>query len=672
MSILARKKEKYDILFKRYFSEHNEQIDLLPLIHLVRSFRAEADFSVVVDFLEQNREIAQHFSQYLKNIFRDKVFYHSLTEANILSENTFFLELKKRIINTVLPAVAEPNTVWYVVDNVFVNIHADFRYFKNIPKPIIKIFFEILEIDDIITNQSVKTDLMYSLNVLAWRVIGNAMEVDVLRMVPEYQKLENPFIALQNELDTLIVEYKKNFSLELHSKDELYKQINIYLKQCLGFVNKAFKNSAKYGISGKTNQSLLKIQQQLHRMKDILSLMVIDHQEDIVNNSIRLVTNILEYKTHKNNLIEFIDDSTRLLSHLITNHTAETGTHYITYGFKAYINMFWKASGGGIIVGVMCMLKMLYSYTSGSEFSHAVLYSMNYAVGFIVIYLMHYTLATKQPAMTAATMAKALSSENNTESNYLSFASVVSKLFRTQFIAFVGNVLWAFPVSLAVVYIAELVFGQNFAIAKADKFLKELNPFESKAILHACLAGFYLFISGIMAGNVANSSVFYKIPTRIAENPQINMLFGKRFAQSLSEFYSKNWAGIVSNFWFGIFLGATAPIGHFLGVDLDIRHITFSAGNFALGLYGKGFDVSASVFWISFITIFIIGFFNFIVSFGLSMLLALRSRKVTLTEFSKISKVIYKYFWRNPLRFFIPIRSQHDENAKEFMEKSIK
>ena len=202
--------------------------------------------------------------------------------------------------------------------------------------------------------------------------------------------------------------------------------------------------------------------------------------------------------------------------------------------------------------------------------------------------------------------------------------------------------------------------------------MKELNPFESKAILHACLAGFYLFISGIMAGNVANSSVFYKIPTRIAENPQINMLFGKSFAQSLSEFYSKNWAGIVSNFWFGIFLGATAPIGHFLGVDLDIRHITFSAGNFALGLYGKGFDVSASVFWISFITIFIIGFFNFIVSFGLSMLLALRSRKVTLTEFSKISKVIYKYFWRNPLRFFIPIRSQHDENAKEFMEKSIK
>ena len=672
MYILARKKEKYDILFKRYFSEHNEQIDLLPLIYLVRSFRAEADFSVVVDFLEQNREIAQHFSQYLKNIFSDKVFCHSLTEANILSENTFFLELKKRIINTVLPAVAEPNTVWYVVDNVFVNIHADFRYFKNIPKPIIKNFFEILEIDDIITNQSVKTDLMYSLNVLAWRVIGNAMEVDVLRMVPEYQKLENPFIALQNELDTLIVEYKKNLSLELHSKDELYKQINIYLKQCLEFVNKAFKNSAKYGISGKTNQSLLKIQQQLHRMKDILSLMVIDHQEDIVNNSIRLVTNILEYKTHKNNLIEFVDDSTRLLSHLITNHTAETGTHYITYGFKAYINMFWKASGGGIIVGVMCMLKMLYSYTSGSEFSHAVLYSMNYAVGFIVIYLMHYTLATKQPAMTAATMAKALSSENNTESNYLSFASVVSKLFRTQFIAFVGNVLWAFPISLAVVYIAELVFGQNFAIAKADKFLKELNPFESKAILHACLAGFYLFISGIMAGNVANSSVFYKIPTRIAENPQINMLFGKRFAQSLSEFYSKNWAGIVSNFWFGIFLGATAPIGHFLGVDLDIRHITFSAGNFALGLYGKGFDVSASVFWISFITIFIIGFFNFIVSFGLSMLLALRSRKVTLTEFSKISKVIYKYFWRNPLRFFIPIRSQHDENAKEFMEKSIK
>ena len=88
-----------------------------------------------------------------------------------------------------------------------------------------------------------------------------------------------------------------------------------------------------------------------------------------------------------------------MISHLITNHTAETGTHYITSTGKQYMTMFYKASGGGIIVGALCVLKLLYGYVPGSDFSHAFLYSMNYAMGFIMIYLMGFTLATKQPAI---------------------------------------------------------------------------------------------------------------------------------------------------------------------------------------------------------------------------------------------------------------------------------
>ena len=57
-------------------------------------------------------------------------------------------------------------------------------------------------------------------------------------------------------------------------------------------------------------------------------------------------------------------------------------------------------------MGALCVIKMLYAYVPGSEFYHAFLYSFNYAMGFIMIYLMNFTLATKQPAMTAATMAK--------------------------------------------------------------------------------------------------------------------------------------------------------------------------------------------------------------------------------------------------------------------------
>ncbi len=670
MSVLKINRERYNHILERYFTFKNETTSVEPLIQIMKSFRKEK-FSIILNFLIHHPEIANNFGYYIQNLFNGKTFNLSLTESNILTENSFFPELKKRVLNAVLPPISNENSIGYIVDNVSVIPSVDLKYFKQIPQEELDKFFELLGISDYITKPSVRRSLLYSANVLAWRVIGNAMDMEVLRMVPEYQNLGNPFLALQNELDTLISEFKQNQNFQLHSKDELTKQLKIYWKQCEEFVDTAFKNSSAYGISGRTNQSLLKIRQQLNRMKEVLMLLVIDEEKDILHNSQKLFLNILEYKSHKNNVKELADDSTRLLSHLITNHTAETGSHYIASGKKAYVNMFWKASGGGVIVGALCVLKMMYSYSPGSEFMHAILYSFNYAMGFIMIYLMHYTLATKQPAMTAATMAKALSLGENSEKNYLAFASVVSKLFRTQFIAFIGNVLWSFPVALVLIYGLDVLFNQNFAVDKADKFLKELNPFESKAILHASLAGFFLFISGIIAGNASNNSVFYQMPERIAKNPMINRIFGNKFANGLSNFYAKNWAGITSNFWFGVCLGTTGPIGKFLGIDIDIRHITFSSGNLALGLYGKGFDVVASTFWIAFITVFIIGFFNFIVSFGLSIVLALRSRKVYFSEFIRISKVTLRYFMENPLRFFIPLKSNLDSSAKEMLDQTV-
>src|SRR5690606_40582883 len=130
-------------------------------------------------------------------------------------------------------------------------------------------------------------------------------------------------------------------------------------------------------------------------------------------------------------------------------------------------------------------------------------------------------------------------------------AHLVSKLFRSQFIAFVGNVLWSFPVALAIIYGLEVLFQENFAAEKAAKLLNDHDPFNSKAILHACIAGFYLFISGIISGNVANNAVFYQIPKRIAKNPLILQVLGPKIVNLATGYYARNWPVIVSNFWFG-------------------------------------------------------------------------------------------------------------------------
>ena len=662
-----KNKESFDTVLKKYFSEPYTLDSVQPMRELFQSLK-RTNFEVFLAYLKNNEEIKNNFRDYLFILFSNKSFSKALTDANILSENAFFPELKKRISYKFLPPVEDEHTISYIISKVLFNPKSDSDYIKNIKPEDGSEFFKLMEIEKISTLPKVKKELLISANILALRSVGNALEAGITKMVPEYKNFDNPFVALQSELDSLICRFKKDKDLQIDSKDVDYKQIKIYLQQCLDFVDKAFKNACKFGISSKINQSLLKIRQQLKRIQDIIPILVVDTEEDILTNSKNLVSNTLKYNSHRNNIRELIDDSTRLISHLITSHTAETGTHYIATSPKEYLKMFWKASGGGIIVGFLCIFKMMMSYSHGSEFSHAVLYSLNYAFGFIIIYLLGFTLATKQPAMTAATMAKVLSDESSSEKNYKEFANLVAKLSRTQFIAFVGNVLWSFPVALAIIYGMDWFLEKNFAVAKADKLLKDLNPIESKAILHACIAGFFLFISGIISGNISNSSIFNQIPERISQSPFLNQVIGAKNSKKLSDFYTKHWAGIISNFWFGIFLGVIAPLGVFLGLDLDIRHITFSAGNFALALYGKGFDIDTYTFVISLVTIFLIGAFNFIVSFGLSMLLAFRSRKVNFGELTIIYKTILKYFIKNPLRFFIPLKSELDEASKDLIQ----
>jgi site-specific recombinase len=124
--------------------------------------------------------------------------------------------------------------------------------------------------------------------------------------------------------------------------------------------------------------------------------------------------------------------------------------------------------------------------------------------------------------------------------------------------------------------------------------------------------------------------------------------------QKLANFYENNMGGIASNFWFGLFLGFTHMVGIILGLDLDIRHITFAAGNFGLGLFGLNYQLSLEVILMSIFGIGLIGFVNFIVSFTLSLSVALRSRAIPLNALWSILVAIKNRFIFQPWSFFFP------------------
>ncbi|UYW00874.1 site-specific recombinase [Flavobacterium agricola] len=59
--------------------------------------------------------------------------------------------------------------------------------------------------------------------------------------------------------------------------------------------------------------------------------------------------------------------------------------------------------------------------------------------------------------------------------------------------------------------------------------------------------------------------------------------------------------------------------------------------------------------------VFIIGFFNFIVSFSLSLFLAMRSRSIPFREFILVNQAIFARFKKHPQTFFFPPKNAKKE-----------
>ena len=645
--------------------EYNEDI-VVALVNTIRPKKPKTvevvDISNVLHFFIENPQIKENFVVFLQSILQGRNFDSILTDAGILQDTDFIYEVKKRIFAKILPYQAPKETLQYLLNQIFF-LDSDPIWVNKIPKKQLEELFELFGFSGIyeaIDEGSVLFEVMQAMNLLSQRTSGRALESEVLKMVPEYANLESPCAAFEKELfaiENTIKQKENNFHIT--SSDINYKQLLVLYKQCNEFVEKAFQNSSKYGISLRVNQNLLRIKQQLYRLGVLLPLLVIDKPEEKKTKSIELAIKLIKYNCQKTNVRKLINESTQLLSYEITQHTAKTGEHYITESKTEYFKMLYAALGGGLIVGFLCIFKLLLSKLETSDFGHAFFYSLNYSFGFIVIYLLGFTLATKQPAMTAAALITALEdglkkNSISADEKHKSFAKLFARLFRSQFIAFVGNVAMAFPVSLLGIWLIDITFHYNIAEVKWNKLLVDLSPIHSMAIFHAAIAGFFLFLSGIISGSISNRDKHFEVKYRIEEHPWLKMTFGKERTKKIANWYDKKWSGVISNFWFGVFLGSTASVGLFLGLNLDIRHITFASGNLALGLYGANYVVSNSMLFWGIFGIGIIGLVNFLVSFGLSLGLAFRSRNIPLTELRPIFSSIKRRFLSKPMSFFFP------------------
>jgi site-specific recombinase len=173
--------------------------------------------------------------------------------------------------------------------------------------------------------------------------------------------------------------------------------------------------------------------------------------------------------------------------------------------------------------------------------------------------------------------------------------------------------------------------------------------------LYAAFTGVLLFASSLIAGWVENWFVFHRLDSAIAWNPRIVARLGTQRAHRWARWWRGHIAGLAANVSLGMMLGLVPVIVTFVGLPLEVRHVTLSTGQLgaALGAYGPGLLLQHEFWWCA-AGIAVTGLLNVGVSFGLAFRVALRSRGVQVQERHRISRAIGRRIVERPMSFLRP------------------
>jgi site-specific recombinase len=318
----------------------------------------------------------------------------------------------------------------------------------------------------------------------------------------------------------------------------------------------------------------------------------------------------------------------------ITEHAGRTGEHYIATDRAQWWQMLRSAAVGGFVIAFMAIAKILIAGMHAPPLVEGVLASLNYGLGFVLIHLVHGTVATKQPAMTAARIAAELDAAHagrDPKSWLPRVSELLVQVVRSQFVAVLGNVGVALPLAALLTWLSMQAIGIGPASPEKAAVLKaQLDPL-GLTVFYAAIAGVCLFLSGVISGYGDNLAVFHRLPRRVARMPLLVRLVGPRRAEAIGAYVEHNFGALVGNFLFGCMLGGVWTLGVVSGLPLDIRHVAFSAANLGVAAATLWAQIGWREIAIAGVGVAAIALVNLAVSFTLSLMLALRARRLDLT-----------------------------------------
>jgi site-specific recombinase len=589
----------------------------------------------------------------------DKQPLRLLSDSGIFSGQGFVGEMWRRFVHGLLPDEFDANQLRDAVNLLFTR-RDDHVWVDAIEDAQWVALLDALDFGAAArpAEQRLPLQILEALQVVSYRIAALGLEPELVRNHPAIERYESPFLTQNVEMRQFIDEHQAARSDKREpTVDD--KHLLVLLDQCEQIIAKVRKQAAQTGASVSLTVLLARLNQNIARLKLLLQLLEQRPAHELNELRVRFFKQVVRAENTRHSVAALWQQNVELLATRITDNASKTGEHYVTTTRAEYARMFRSAFGAGCIVPLMAMIKIGLSNDPHSPIGGALLYSLNYGLGFVLIYLLHFTIATKQPAMTASYLAATLAGAQNAKERIGVGADLIVRTLRSQFIAIVGNVVPAFLLPVAIGTAILMNTGTHYLDREAaGQLLIEQHPLQSLAWFHAAIAGVCLFLAGLISGYFDNKAAYDRIPQRLLQLRWLRRALGRARAERFAGYIENNLGALAGNFFFGCMLGSAGTIGFILGLPLDIRHITFSTAYLGYGMAALDWQLAGSTAALVAVGVLGIGLINLLVSFSLALFVALRAQRVPIGDRRELMREVLRRAARRPQDLLWPPREK--------------
>ncbi|MBK7857886.1 MAG: gliding motility protein [Archangiaceae bacterium] len=564
------------------------------------------------------------------------------TDVGVPSRQGFFAEALDRASRSLLPDPPPDGDLADVLTRLFDSRRA-VEWFEALTAEESAALFRLLALPEGPEVKPLLDDMTEAAVLLAARVMSHGLGNDV-RARSEPGPLErSPFFALPDAVRAAV-------------RGERADACRETISACRKGLKQVEDALERTGVSVDLVYRLDLMRRQLDRLYALLGLVAPADGAPAQGAAVRLLLVLVRGAYRDRSVLELLKGSTRLLARRVVDAAAHGGGHYVTRTPAEYHALVDSAAGGGLITAFTALFKFVFGWAGLAPFWEGFFFSLNYTGSFVAMQLMGFTLASKQPSMTAAHLARAMGESPAEDRELSALAAEVARTVRSQLAATLGNLAVVVPVAVLIDLTLRVAFGRGLLdSAYADKVVANHHPLKTVLVPGAMLTGVALWLSSVAAGTVENWVVYRRLPQAVASHRGMRALLGAERAREVAAWLKKHVAGIGGNVALGLQMGLLPTFGVFFGVPLVLPHVAVSTGQLAFAGAARGAHgvLQADFAW-ALAGVGLVGVMNFGVSFALALWVALRAREAGTLATVRLVRAVGRLFLARPADFFRP------------------